>query len=214
MNKIVILSLLLTLGLAACAEKRAPAPAATVQAVSVAGNLSGDVPTGARLWRERQCAACHGPNAAGGMGGALAKTPVAFENFLADTRNAPLPMPRLRESDLSDSDAYSIYLWLNTRSGPATPAAPASPAPLPTGQMLGIQIWNEKGCSECHGAFAQGSDKAPRLAGETYPFERQRAVMRLSADQNAKHAPENIPDDLFRRLLDWLRRGADPTSGC
>ncbi len=215
LKRIVILSILMALGLAACAEQRAPAPPQpTVNAVAASAALSGDAATGAQLWREKQCVGCHGPNAAGGMGGALAKTPVAFDKFLADTRNAPLSMPRLRESDLSDGDAYSIYLWLASRSGPASPAAPVTPAPLPTGQLLGIQVWNEKGCSECHGAFAQGSDRAPRLAGENYPFERQRAVMRASADQNPKHGPENVPDDLLRRLLDWLRRGADPTSGC
>jgi hypothetical protein len=53
-----------------------------------------------------------------------------------------------------------------------------------------------------------------RLAGDTFPFENQRAAMRASEQEIPAHGAENIPDDLLRRLLDWLRRGADPTSGC
>lgn len=214
LKSILLISLLFASSLAACGDQRAPAPSQPAEpAVSGDASYAGDAATGGQLWRERQCAACHGPNAAGGMGGALAKTTAPFVSFLSSTRNAPLPMPPMRPSDLSDDDAYSIYLWLKTLAVPASAATPSTSL-LPTGQILGIRVWNEKGCSECHGAFAQGSDKGPRLTGENYPFERQRAVMRASADQNAKHSQSNIPDDLLQRLLDWLRRGADPTSGC
>jgi cytochrome c553 len=184
------------------------------QAVAPSGTILGNAVSGAALWREKQCGACHGPTGAGGMGGALVNYAPSFDQFLSKTRNATLPMPALTASDLSDEDAYSIYLWLHLLPASSKAVAVTTPAPLPTGQLLGIQVWSEKGCSQCHGAFAQGSDKAPRLAGETYPFERQRAVMRVSADQNPAHGVQNIPDDLLQRLLDWLRRGADPTSGC
>jgi hypothetical protein len=63
-------------------------------------------------------------------------------------------------------------------------------------------------------AFAQGSHNAPALAGQNYPFERQRALMRRTAGQNQAHADKNISDDLLKRLLRWLQRGADPASGC
>lgn len=210
--RMIAISILVALALAGC-EQRAPAPVQpTSVAVAPSGTVQGDAADGEQLWRAKQCASCHGPNAAGGMGGELANTPASFGQFLTATRNAKLPMPALAATDLSDSEAYSIYLWLHTQS-PA-PAAVVSPASLPTGQLLGIQVWSEKGCSECHGAFAQGSEKAPLLTGETYPFERERAVMRASADKNPAHSASNIPDDLLQRLLDWLRRGADPTSGC
>ncbi len=200
------------LTLVAC-DRRVPAPTVVrVEAAKVTGNFTGDPVVGAQLWRDKQCGTCHGATGAGGMGGTLANTNASFDQFLTRTRNAQLPMPKVTAADVSDNDAYSIYLWLHTQAA-ATPVAP-KPAALPTGQLLGIQVWSEKGCSECHGAFAQGSDKAPRLVGESYPFERERAVMRASADQNPKHGADNIPDDLLQRLLDWLRRGADPTSGC
>lgn len=198
--------------LAAC-EQRVQAPAfPTVSSIAV-GALSGDVHAGAQLWRAKQCGACHGANAAGGMGGALANTSLSFDQFLSQVRNALPPKPALSAADLGDGDVYSIYLWLHTLS-PVPTKATVVAASLPTGQVLGIQLWAERGCAQCHGAFAQGSDKAPALAGETFPFERQRAVMHRFADQNPAHSEKNIPDDLLQRLLDWLHRGADPSSGC
>lgn len=206
---------LLTLALAAC-EQRAPAPPRpTSVAFAPSGTVTGDAVTGAQLWREKQCVACHGPTGAGGMGGGLANTALPFDQFLNQVRNAIPPKPAMSASDLSDAEAYSIYLWLHAQGGGAEQVSAAiTPASLPTGQILGIQVWNEKHCGECHGAFAQGSDKGPLLAGDSFPFERQRAVMRASEKENPAHSAENIPDDLLRRLLDWLRRGADPTSGC
>lgn len=212
MKPIVAAALLLMFALVAC-EQRAPAPAyPTVSSITV-GEISGDVRAGAQLWRSKQCSACHGATAAGGMGGALADTPLTFNQFLSQVRNALPPKPAMSAADLSDSDAYSIYLWLHTLSQAAAKTT-AVAASLPTVQILGIQVWTEKGCSQCHGAFAQGSAQAPALAGQAFPFERQRATMRQSADQNPAHGEKNIPDDLLQRLLDWLRRGADPSSGC
>ena len=201
--------------LAAC-EQRAPAPPRpTSVAVAPSGTVAGDALAGSQLWREKQCIACHGPTGAGGMGGALANTPLAFDEFLNKVRTAIAPKPAMNASDLSDADAYSIYLWLHTQGGNAVPASAAkTPVALPEGQLLGIQVWNEKQCGECHGAFAQGSDKGQSLAGQSYPFERQRAVMRASAPEIPAHSADNLNDELLRRLLDWLRRGADPTGGC
>ncbi len=212
MKRIVFLAFLLTVALAAC-DRRVPAPAyPTAQAVSAAGTLVGDPAQGAQLWRAKQCAACHGASALGGIGKPLADTALSFDTFLSKIRNAIPPKPAMNANDLSEADAYSIYLWLHTLS-PATTAMSA-PARLPTGQVLGIQLWTQYGCNQCHGAFAQGSATGPALAGESYPFERERALMRQSADQNPAHSAQNIPDDVLQRLLDWLRRGADLSSGC
>lgn len=213
MNRILALGLLLIFVLPAC-DRRAPAPVQpTVPSVTV-GTLTGDVGIGAGLWREKQCGACHGATGLGGMGGPLANSALPFDQFLSQVRNALPPKPAMSATDLSDGDAYSIYLWLHTLSPANGKAVAAAPAALPTGQILGIQVWTERGCAQCHGVFAQGSERAPALAGESFPFERQRAVMRQSADQNPAHGEKNIPDDLLQRLLDWVRRGADPSSGC
>jgi mono/diheme cytochrome c family protein len=213
LKRILAFGLLLIFALPAC-DRRAPAPAQpTVQSITT-GTLAGDVGTGARLWREKQCVACHGATGLGGMGGSLANTALSFDQFLSQIRNALPPKPAMSATDLSDEDVYSIYLWLHTLSTANSRTAAALTAALPTGQILGIQVWTERGCAQCHGAFAQGSANAPALAGESYPFERQRAVMRQSADQNSAHGEKNIPDDLLQRLLDWVRRGADPSNGC
>ncbi len=206
--------LMLALAVVGCGG-RAPAPAAqSIQAPTTNATLVGDPVDGARLWRDKQCTACHGSTALGGMGGPLAGTSLTFDTFLSQIRNAIPPKPALSPSDLSDQQAYSIYVWL--REQPTVPPTAVLPTPeaVPSGQLLGIQLWTGKGCDQCHGAFGQGSSKAPALAGQNYPFERQRAVMRQAADQIPQHAVTNIPDDLLARLLDWLRRGADPTGGC
>ncbi len=214
LKQILILSIFSVLALVAC-DRRVPAPVyPTAQSVSSAGNLVGDPGQGAQLWREKQCVACHGMTALGGIGKPLANTPLAFDTFLSKIRNAIPPKPAMNANDLSEADAYSIYLWLHTLPLAPAKAAASAPVPLPTGQVLGIQLWTQYGCQQCHGAFAQGSEQAPALAGETYPFERERAVMRLSADQNPAHSVTNIPDDVLQRLIDWLRRGADLSSGC
>jgi mono/diheme cytochrome c family protein len=213
MKRILLLSTILILATVAC-DRRVPAPPRpTIQSTTLNATLTGDPAEGARLYREKQCVACHGATALGGIGKPLADTSLPFDQFLSKIRNAIPPKPAMNATDLSDAEAYSIYLWVHSTSTQAAQAAPA-PVALPTGQILGIQVWAEKGCDQCHGAFAQGSPRAPALAGENYPFERQRAVMRQYADQNPAHSENNIPDDLLQRLLDWLKRGADPTSGC
>lgn len=218
-----VFGVLLLFALAGCSGIGAPGltqptrVAPTTQAISVTpvGTVVGDAALGATLYREKQCVACHGPTGAGGMGGALGDTKLSFDQFLFKIRHAIPPKPAMSETDLSDTDAYSIYLWVRTRPDTAQLASAAiTPAALPPGQLLGIQVWNEKQCGECHGAFAQGSENGMGLAGQSYPFERQRAVMRASAEEISAHGVENINDDLLRRLLDWLRRGADPASGC
>jgi mono/diheme cytochrome c family protein len=192
-----------------------PAPTAANLATRAVGNVVGDIAAGAELWNEKKCAACHGRTATGGMGGAIANTSLPFDQFLSKIRNAIPPKPAMNANDLSDDQAYSIYLWLHTpTTASAKPEPVSASTALPPGQILGIQVWTEKGCDQCHGAFAQGSPHAPALAGANLPFERQRAVMRQFADQNPAHSEKNISDDLLQRLLDWLRRGADPASGC
>lgn len=213
MKKILFL-VVLALTLAAC-DRRVPAPPhPTLQSTTLNATLTGDLAQGAQLYREKQCVACHGATALGGIGNPIANTALPFDQFLSKIRNAIPPKPAMSASDLSDQDAYSIYLWLESLGAPVAKASSSAPVVLPTGQILGIQVWTQKECDQCHGAFAQGSAKGPALAGESYPFERERAVMRQSSDQNPAHSEKNISDDLLQRLLDWLKRGADPASGC
>ncbi len=213
--KPLLTGILLMGAVAAGCDTRTPAPPRPASSeIELSTNLTGNSTEGARLYREKECFACHGTTALGGIGKRLAGTDLTFKQFLSKIRNALPPKPAMNANDLPESQAYSIYLWLqSTSTEPAGAALPASPA-LPAGQILGIQVWVEKGCATCHGAFAQGGLRAPALAGQNYPFERQRALMRRLAGQNPAHGDKNISDDLLRRLLNWLRRGADPASGC
>ncbi len=212
--KRLFLGMLLMAAVAGC-DTRAPAPPRPEAAkVEVSANLKGNPLDGSHLYREKQCAACHGATALGGIGKQLAQTDLTFKQFLIKIRNAIPPKPAMNENDLSESQAYSIYLWLHTTSAEPAGRAEIKNPDMPSGQILGIQIWSERGCAKCHGAFAQGSHNAPALAGQNGPFERQRALMRRTAGQNQAHATKNISDDLLKRLLGWLQRGADPAGGC
>ncbi len=214
MRRMLLLSAILMVTAAAC-DRRVPAPPRrSIRSIETSAILTGDAAQGARFYREKQCAACHGPAALGGIGGRLAGTTLPFDAFLSKIRNALPPKPALDENDLPEAEAYSIYLWLQG-TGAESARVPAGRAPaLPAGQILGIQLWADRGCGKCHGAFAQGSAAGPALTGVNFPFERERAVMRQYAGHNPAHSEKNIPDDVLQRILDWLRRGADPASGC
>ncbi len=207
---------ILLLSAAAACDSRAPAPPAPAsREEKISTTLTGDPVEGGRLYNEKGCAACHGPTALGGIGKRLANTPLPFREFLSKIRNAMPPKPAMNAEDLPETQAYSIFLWLESVDiKPAQTLLPPAHPALPPGQILGMQLWIEKGCGACHGAFGQGSPRAPALAGQDYPFERQRAMMRRLAAQNAAHGAKNISDEMLKRLLDWLRRGANPASGC
>jgi len=178
---------------------------------------------GAQLWVEKQCAACHGPQALGGVGQPLAQTRLSFAAFLDKVRNAIPPKPAFAADVLSDQEVYDIYGWVQGLSpqGEATPLTAAAVVvlqpgqeELPEGPILGMSVWTSFGCDRCHGPFAQGSGEAPALAGLTFPYEMERAKMRQTADRIPEHAPDHMRDAVLQRLYNWLQAGADPKGGC
>ena len=96
---------------AAGCDTRAPAPPRPAPSeIELSTNLKGNAVEGSKLYREKQCAACHGPTALGGIGKQLSGTDLSFKQFLSKIRNALPPKPAMNENDLSESQAYSIYL--------------------------------------------------------------------------------------------------------
>jgi mono/diheme cytochrome c family protein len=213
---IILISLFLALLLVACTEKLAPAPnlPAATAPVESAGNLARpDLGRGQQVYLDKQCAACHNPQAEGGIGPKLAGTNLPFDQFLHKVRTALPPKPAFNEFELTTQDAYHIYGWLESlEQGGIVPVSP--PPALPSGQVLGMQVWTEGGCDSCHGAFAQGSPNGVALVGLSFPFELERAKMRQTADAIPEHAVEHMDDALFQRLYNWLQAGADPEGGC
>jgi mono/diheme cytochrome c family protein len=163
----------------------APAPPAPPSPTALAplSQFTPDLQRGHQLWFDKQCVTCHGPDALGGVGPALASTDISFDRFLGQVRNALPPKPAFSAAELSTEDAYNLYAWLQSLSPRAVRRTPPPAPTLAPGQVLGMTLWTQNGCDRCHGAFAQGSPQAPRLAGISYPYERERALMRRTADR-------------------------------
>jgi mono/diheme cytochrome c family protein len=216
--KMIVIGLLLTLSLllVGCAEQLAPAPdlpPATSLPEPAANLADPDLARGQEIYLDKQCVACHSPQAEGGIGPKLAGTSLPFDQFLHVVRTALPPKPAFSEVELTTQEVYNIYGWLqNVPQNSVTPSVSA-PA-LQPGQMLGMTVWTEGKCDSCHGAFAQGSPNGPALVDLTYPYEMERAKMRQTAATIPEHAPENMDDNLFQRLYNWLQAGANPASGC
>ena len=202
--------------LTACGEVLAPAPAlptTTPQAEATANLSPPDLARGQQVFLDKQCAACHGAFAEGGIGPAMAGIAMPFDEFLHVIRTALPPKPAFNEVELTTQDAYNVYGWLQgLEQAGITPPAP-TPV-LPSGEVLGMTLWTEGKCDTCHGAFAQGSPNGPPLAGISYPYEVERARMRQTADIIPEHAPEHIRDVVLQRLYKWLQAGANPGDGC
>ncbi|GAB4453077.1 MAG: hypothetical protein Fur0044_48040 [Anaerolineae bacterium] len=212
---ISFIAFLLLLFLAGCAEQLASAPAlptATALPEFAAGLTAPNLARGQQVFLDKQCVACHNAQGEGGIGPKLAQTSLPFDQFLHKVRTAIPPKPAFNETELPTQDAYNIYGWLASLEAKAASAA-LTPT-LPSGQVLGMQVWTEGQCDSCHGAFAQGSPNGPSLTGLSFPFEMERAKMRQTSNTIPEHAAEHMDDTLFQRLYNWLQAGANPEDGC
>ena len=84
-----------------------------VGALSVAADLRAqedeDDLSGERLYISRGCLGCHGASARGGVGPALAATPLPFDAFLRQLRHPRDIMPEFPEEIVSEDDAEEIH---------------------------------------------------------------------------------------------------------
>lgn len=213
---LISLAALSTVLLAACGD--APiAPTATAPAVATVTpapehELSdADVARGEQVYLDKQCSVCHGRQGQGGLASPIAHTPLDFDDFLHVQRTASPPKPAFNEVELTAQDAYNMYVWL--KSVEVTDAEVPAPR-LAEGEVLGMTLWTEGRCDTCHGAFAQGSPEGTTLAGISYPYEEELERMRGTADTIPEHAEEHMGDDVFKRLYEWLKAGANPDDGC
>lgn len=198
--------------LAACAGA-APTPHPTVPVPTLAPqptrNPQGDAANGAALFVAWRCADCHGADARGRLGPALAGTSLRYEDFTAAIRQTRPPKPAFSEAELSELDVRDMYVWVQSLGSPGGQAVSLAP-----GEVLGIQLYTQSGCDACHGAFAQGGPDAPPLAGYPDHAEAFLAAMQDTAGEIAGHDVEAAGADLLRRLHRWLQEGANLESGC
>lgn len=192
-----------------------PKPTAAPQTVSS---------TGAHVWQTAGCHICHGDQAQGNIGPALAHTDLTAADLVYTVRNATPPMPVFGPDEVDDASLMTIYAWLQSlppatketrTSGPVIVKVEPGQTELPEGSILGMSIWTGLGCESCHGVFAQGSKETPLpLAGISDPPEVVLENMRKTADEIPEHAADYTTDPIFERLYHWLQSGADPEGGC
>jgi len=215
---LVILLFIILLGVVACGvgSNGAIATAPVVPTNTPVGEISvaePDLIRGQQVWLDKQCVACHGEMGQGGVGGELVGTTNSFDEFLHAIRTALPPKPAYNQAELPDQDAYNVYAWLESIGSETNIESMAVPQ-LPEGEVLGMTLWTQYECDQCHGTFAQGSAAAPPLAEISYPYERERALMRQTEAEIPQHAAEHIRDVVLKRLYNWLQAGANPIDGC
>lgn len=210
----VLILLLVGAALAACEDEeprtssnsayQAPEPTALPAAAP-------DPERGHTLYNTWRCAGCHGDNAQGQVGGALAGTALPFEQFVQAVRQTRPPKPAFSTAELSDADVRDIYAWVT-----ALPASPevAAAVKLGPGEVLGMSVWTQSGCDACHGAFAQGSAYAPALVETDLSLDNFLAALRRDVTTIPAHGPDAIADEWAARLYRWLVTGASIAGGC
>jgi len=121
--------------------------------------------TGAQLWPQAPCSACHGPSAEGAIGPRLAGTGLSLTQLLSTVRLGKGQMPSFSESRISDENLGHIHAWLQSLSGP-TPT-PISAPDFPTQSLS--EMWYYVNEMRIRADFAKdlpvrvASDEAGRL---------------------------------------------------
>jgi mono/diheme cytochrome c family protein len=211
---LLILAGLVALFLAACTDV-GPTPHPTSLAPTLAPEPTtdpeGDATHGADLFAAWQCAGCHGPNAEGQVGPALAGMTLSLTRFTTAVRQTRPPKPAFSEAELSEADVRDIYTWAQSLERPAEAAEGVDLAP---GEILGMQLYTESGCDSCHGAFAQGSADAAALVDYAEDADTFLDAMESTTEDIPEHNLGELDRDLMRRLHGWLQEGANVDSGC
>ena len=96
--------------------------------------------SGERLYISRGCLGCHGASARGGVGPALAATPLPLSAFVGQLRHPRDIMPAFPEEIVSDEEAEEIHEYLLR----LRPDVPRLRADLPQGSL------DPATCAECN----------------------------------------------------------------
>lgn len=132
----------------------------------------------------------------------------------AETPAAPLPTPTpIMAAEIYNPtpEPVSTVQWAapSIGSSPVAKATDTVPASSrgPVRDTMGMTIWTDRRCDECHGVFAQGGPDAPALAGLNDPLETELARMRRQVDTIPEHGLDHISDEVFATLYEWLKMG-------
>jgi mono/diheme cytochrome c family protein len=147
---------------AACAVPPAAARgAAQNQGNRAQARAAGNAQKGKEAFSAHMCATCHGSEAQGAVGPALAPPPRPLPDFVRYVRQPAGKMPPFTPQALSDADLADIYAFLQS----ANPAPASDLSKLTGNAQNGERVYTADGCYECHGRIGQGSVQtgAPRI---------------------------------------------------
>ena len=135
---------------------------------------------GSELYILRGCLGCHGASGRGGVGPALAQTPLPFDGFLKQVRQPRAIMPPFPAEVVSDAEAHSIYEYLMT-SPPVAPrlrvdipkgildpktCTPCHANPPSTGRHTSVSSHRSQSCGACHASYSSTTvNKAQHVNG-------------------------------------------------
>lgn len=125
--------------------------------------LPGNPETGRRLFQEKRCATCHGPEGTGGVGPNLRRHRGDFHGGLTQVgalmwNHGPaiwqkmaelgVPFPTLESQEMADLVAFLYTLHYFDEPGD---------------RARGREVFERKGCAACHGATGRGGAGGPDL---------------------------------------------------
>jgi mono/diheme cytochrome c family protein len=143
------------------------------------------------VWAGTGCGGCHGAEAEGGTGPALAGGEYDYEAFQQVVRQGAEGMPAYSAGQIGDAQLQRMYDWLQAQA--TVPVEPGA-------------VWAQTGCGGCHGAEAEGGT-GPALTGEEYDYEPFQQVVRQGAEGMPAYGTGQIGDADLRRIYEWLRAG-------
>ncbi len=176
--------------------------------------LPGNPEAGGRLFQEKRCAACHGPEGTGGVGpnfrlrredfqGGLAQVGALMWNhgpaIWQEMAEKKIPFPTLTGQEMADLVAFLYTLQYFAEPGNAA---------------RGREAFEAKGCAACHGTSGRGGG-APDLTkslGRASPIEIAAAMWNhgsaMAQEARARGVPwPNLEGRDLADLVEFLRAG-------
>lgn len=103
-------------------------------------------------------------------------------------------------------------LLLITAGAIARSAAPtpADDAPPPGSAARGRQLFNNVGCSQCHGTAGQGAITGPRLAPQPLPYAALAYIVRNPVSQMPAYSPKILSDADVADIWTYLDKVPKP----
>jgi len=149
---------------------------------ALAQDRDDDEDSGERLYISRGCMGCHGASGRGGVGPALAGTPLPIDAFLGQIRHPRDIMPAFPEEVVSEDDAEEIHEYLQDLPRDL----PRLRADLPRG------VQDPTTCAECHRALhatvvRQFESSAMGTPGAQNPRVAQRPTMTCADCHGTDH---------------------------